>query len=199
MGLNSGEKHNTTRTQQLSQNSTFYQFSIEMILLCPVKSLRVSAAEQFLFISSQLLLPHETPLPEAHQDSSKSINLIKVYIYIYIFFKFNWRVHEIKCIFSARNSWKISFIRHLVSWQNTTVLVNYYPLWLIHFVPLHLPWGPPWSFWLSWVPDVKATRNFCHLCWLRYFFSSRKFFTFSCWKFVSRCFCCPSRSTCGAA
>ena len=121
-----------------------------------------------------------------------------IYIYIYIF-KFNWRVHEIKCIFSARNSWKISFIRHLVSWQNTTVLVNYYPLWLIHFVPLHLPWGPPWSFWLSWVPDVKATRNFCHLCWLRYFFSSTKFFTFSCWKFVSRCFCCPSRSTCGAA
>ena len=52
--------------QQVSQNPTFYRFSLEMILLCPVKSLRVSAAEQFLLISSQLLLPHGTPLPEAH-------------------------------------------------------------------------------------------------------------------------------------
>ena len=49
--------------QQVSQNPTFYRFSLEMILLCPVKSLRVSAAEQFLLISSQLLLPHGTPLP----------------------------------------------------------------------------------------------------------------------------------------
>lgn len=45
----------------VSQSPTFYRFSLEMILLCPVKPLRVSAAEQFLLISSQLVLPHGTP------------------------------------------------------------------------------------------------------------------------------------------
>ncbi|KAK4027909.1 probable ubiquitin carboxyl-terminal hydrolase FAF-X [Daphnia magna] len=46
---------------QVSQSNTFYRFSLEMILLCPVKALRLSAAEQFLLISSQSVLPQANP------------------------------------------------------------------------------------------------------------------------------------------
>lgn len=42
--------------QQVSLGPTFHRFSLEMILLCPAKALRLSAAEQFLLISSQPML-----------------------------------------------------------------------------------------------------------------------------------------------
>lgn len=46
--------------QQVSLGPTFHRFSLEMILLCPTKTLRCCAAEQFLLISSQPSLP-QTP------------------------------------------------------------------------------------------------------------------------------------------
>ena len=58
---------------------------------------------------------------EVGPDSSKSINLTKVYILL-IKLTSSRKV----MFYHARNSWNISFIRHLVSWPNTTVLVNYY-------------------------------------------------------------------------
>jgi ubiquitin carboxyl-terminal hydrolase 9/24 len=50
---------------QVSQAPTFYRFSLEMILLCPVKPLRLSAAEQFLLISSQPVSLEATLTPES--------------------------------------------------------------------------------------------------------------------------------------
>ena len=47
----------------VSSSSTFYRFSLEMILLCQTKSLRYAAAEQFLLISTQ-----------QHLESSESLN-----------------------------------------------------------------------------------------------------------------------------
>ena len=38
---------------QVSPSSTFFRFVLEMILLCPTKSLRYAAAEQFLLIATQ--------------------------------------------------------------------------------------------------------------------------------------------------
>jgi len=47
----------------VSSSSTFYRFSLEMILLCQTKSLRYAAAEQFLLISTQ-----------QHLESSERLN-----------------------------------------------------------------------------------------------------------------------------
>ena len=59
---------------QVSQTPTFYRFSLEMILLCPVKPLRLSAAEQFLLISSQPVLIQATQTPKIFFPSSDVIN-----------------------------------------------------------------------------------------------------------------------------
>lgn len=50
---------------QVSQTTTFYRFSLEMILLCPLKALRLSAAEQFILIANQTVSPHVTPAADS--------------------------------------------------------------------------------------------------------------------------------------
>ena len=48
----------------MSPSSTFYRFSLEMILLCQTKSLRYAAAEQFLLITTT----------QQHLESTERLN-----------------------------------------------------------------------------------------------------------------------------